>query len=153
MHSQHGRARVCEKAEVPLAVLGGLHQIVAREAIRRASRARELRVRVPDGKVVLNDAVNTKDYVVCGHCCESGDVFTVDDSDTILPRTVNEANIGDLVVIEGAGAYCAAMSLKNYNSFPTTPQLLLDNDGTFKTILGEETLEAMFTKEIIPDFA
>ena len=103
--------------------------------------------------VVLNDSDKTKDYVICGHCCESGDVFTVDDSDTILPRTVKEAQIGDLVVIEGAGAYCAAMSLKNYNSFPTTPQLLLDNDGSFKTILGEETLDAMFSKEIIPDFA
>jgi len=103
--------------------------------------------------VVLNDATETRDYVICGHCCESGDVFTVDDSDTIYPRKVNKAELGDLVVIEGAGAYCAAMSLKNYNSFPTAPQLLLDNDGTFKTILGEESLETMFNKETIPDFA
>jgi len=103
--------------------------------------------------VVLNDATETRDYVICGHCCESGDVFTVDDSDTIYPRKVNKAELGDLVVIEGAGAYCAAMSLKNYNSFPTAPQLLLDNDGSFKTILGEESLETMFNKETIPDFA
>ena len=52
--------------------------------------------------IILNDSENTKDYVICGHCCESGDVFTVDDSDTILPRTVKEAQIGDLVVIEGS---------------------------------------------------
>ena len=38
--------------------------------------------------------------------------------------------IGDLVSIEGAGAYCSGMSTKNYNSFPEAPEVLIDaNDN------------------------
>jgi len=99
--------------------------------------------------IIINENTATEDYVVCGHCCESGDVFTVDESDTLTTRTLNEAQIGDLVVIEGAGAYCASMSLKNYNSFPTTPQLLLDSNE-LKIIQKPQSLAEMFAPEIIP---
>lgn len=99
--------------------------------------------------IVLNDSSETENYVICGHCCESGDVFTVDESDTLTERTVAKANIGDLVVIEGAGAYCAAMSLKNYNSFPTAPQLLL-NDNELKVILAPQEIQDILAPEIIP---
>ena len=34
--------------------------------------------------------------------------------------------IGDLVSIEGAGAYCSGMSTKNYNSFPEAAEVLID---------------------------
>lgn len=100
--------------------------------------------------IVLNDNTETEDYVICGHCCESGDVFTVDESDTLTKRTVNKANVGDVVVIEGAGAYCASMSLKNYNSFPTTPQLLLENDQ-FKIILAPQEIQDVIAPEIVPE--
>ncbi len=99
--------------------------------------------------IVLNGCTETEDYVICGHCCESGDVFTVDESDTLTTRTVTKANIGDLVVIEGAGAYCASMSLKNYNSFPTTPQLLLDN-GELKIIQAPQEIADVLAPEIVP---
>ena len=42
--------------------------------------------------------------------------------------------IGDLVTIEGAGAYCAGMSTKNYNSFPEAPEVLLDEGGNVHLI-------------------
>lgn len=100
--------------------------------------------------IIINDSTETQDYVVCGHCCESGDVFTVDESDTLTTRTLSKAEIGDPVVLEGAGAYCAAMSLKNYNSFPTTPQLLLDQ-GALKVIQQPQSLTEMLSPEIIPD--
>jgi len=99
--------------------------------------------------IILNDSTETQDYVICGHCCESGDVFTVDESDTLTTRTLKKADIGDLIVIEGTGAYCASMSLKNYNTFPTTPQLLLDN-GELVTIQKPQTLNEIFAPEIIP---
>ena len=99
--------------------------------------------------IIINNNTETESYVICGHCCESGDVFTVDESDTLTTRTVNKAQIGDLVVIEGAGAYCASMSLKNYNSFPTTPQLLLDK-GELKVIQKPQSLTEMLSPEIIP---
>lgn len=100
--------------------------------------------------IIINHSSETQEYVVCGHCCESGDVFTVDDSDTLTTRTLSKASIGDLVVIEGAGAYCAGMSLKNYNSFPTTPQLLLDG-GELKIIQHPQSLIEMLAPEIVPD--
>ncbi len=102
--------------------------------------------------VILNDNTETTNYVVCGHCCESGDMFTVDENDNLTTRELNTANIGDLVVIEGAGAYCASMSLKNYNSFPTTPQLLLDS-GEFKVIQQPQALKDMLAVEIIPELS
>jgi diaminopimelate decarboxylase len=36
---------------------------------------------------------------------------------------------GDLCVIEGAGAYCAGMSAKNYNSFPEAAEVMIDTAG------------------------
>merc|ERR1712224_1101344 len=51
----------------------------------------------------------TKEYVVVGHCCESGDLLTpaVGEPEVIAPRSLVEAEIGDAVVIGSAGAYCA----------------------------------------------
>lgn len=68
------------------------------------------------------------DYVVVGHCCESSDVFTVASgaSTEIEPRLLQRAEIGDLMCIEGVGAYCASMSAKGYNSFPTVDEVFVD---------------------------
>lgn len=81
------------------------------------------------------DPTPTK-YVVVGHCCESGDLFTCapGDPEAILPRLLHAARIGDLVSIEAAGAYCASMSTKNYNSFPEAPEVLLLESGELKLI-------------------
>ena len=96
----------------------------------------------------------TGQYLVVGHCCESGDVLTPEpgNPEGLLPRTLTEARIGDALVIDGAGAYCAAMSSKNYNSFPEAPEVLLGTDGTFHLIRRRQTLDQVLQNETIPEF-
>jgi diaminopimelate decarboxylase len=67
------------------------------------------------------------EYVVIGHNCESGDLLTPqrDNPDTLGPRLLPKAQIGDYVVIGGAGAYCAAMSAKGYNSFKSAKEVVI----------------------------
>jgi diaminopimelate decarboxylase len=68
-----------------------------------------------------------KEYMVIGHCCESGDAITIapDNSQELLARTLPEVQIGDYIVIEGCGAYCASMSAKGYNGFPVTKEIMV----------------------------
>ena len=53
----------------------------------------------------------TEDYVVVGHCCESGDILTPapGDPELLATRTLPVAEIGDFCVIDGSGAYASAM--------------------------------------------
>lgn len=69
---------------------------------------------------VLSGASTTTPYVVVGHNCESGDILTTapGDAETIEPRQLATASIGDLLVIEDTGAYCASLRAKGYNAFP-----------------------------------
>ena len=94
---------------------------------------------------------NVKEYVVTGHCCESGDVFTLDEEEVLKPRAMNEAAIGDLVVLEGAGAYCSSMNLRNYNSFPACNEVVL-SEGEFEVVRRGETLEQTLEREVLPDY-
>ncbi|MCZ6634304.1 MAG: diaminopimelate decarboxylase, partial [bacterium] len=84
----------------------------------------------------------TREYIISGHCCESGDVLTPapDDPEGLQVRELTEAQTGDLVVIGGSGAYCAAMSTKNYNSFPEAAEVLLADDGTLHLVRKRQTL-------------
>lgn len=77
---------------------------------------------------VINDSVETMDYVVVGHNCETGDTLTVGvaDPETIAPRTLNKASIGDEIRIYDAGAYCASMRARGYNAFPDAKEYLVD---------------------------
>ena len=95
---------------------------------------------------------STKEYIVTGHCCESGDVFTLGEGDVLEPRLMSEAQVGDLVIIEGAGAYCSSMNLRNYNSFPACSEVLCDKQGQFHLLRGVETVEDMLSRESCPDF-
>ena len=92
----------------------------------------------------------TKEYLVVGHCCESGDILTPEpgNAEGIKPRELTEARIGDAVVVGGAGAYCAAMSSKNYNSFPEAPEVLLKKDGSLKMIRRRQTIEQIVENEV-----
>ena len=96
----------------------------------------------------------TREYVVVGHCCESGDVLTPapGDPEGLKTRLLAEAKVGDVVVIGGAGAYCAAMSSKHYNSFPEAAEVLLDTDGAFHLIRRRQTLDQMLANEVAPEF-
>jgi diaminopimelate decarboxylase len=96
----------------------------------------------------------TAEYLVVGHCCESGDVLTPapGEPEGLKTRTLTEAKVGDLVVIGGAGAYCAAMSSKNYNSFPEAAEVLLDKDGAFHLVRKRQTLDQVLVNEVMPEF-
>lgn len=59
-----------------------------------------------------------------------------------------EVKIGDLVTIEGAGAYCSGMSTKNYNSFPEAPEVLIDSNGHLNLIRKRQSLEQIVFNEI-----
>lgn len=76
---------------------------------------------------VINDSEEKSEYVVVGHNCESGDILTPapGQPEEIMPRSLNMAHIGDLVSISGAGAYCASMSAKGYNSFPPATEVMV----------------------------
>ncbi len=87
--------------------------------------------------------------VFVGPCCESGDILTPapGDPEGLSPRDVPRPEIGDLVVIGGAGAYCAAMSTAGYNSYPQAPEVLRDLDGTFRPVRHRQTLDQLLTNE------
>jgi diaminopimelate decarboxylase len=55
---------------------------------------------------------------------------------------------GDLAVIEGAGAYSAAMPAKNYNSFPEAAEVLRTGPGAFRLIRRRQTLDQILENEI-----
>jgi diaminopimelate decarboxylase len=75
---------------------------------------------------VLNDATEQSDYVVVGHNCESGDILTPapGNPEAIEPRRLHKAQIGDLLVIQDTGAYCASMRATGYNAFPAAGEVL-----------------------------
>lgn len=73
-------------------------------------------------------------YDVVGPICESADIFGKD-------RMLPELNEGDLIVIETAGAYGAAMA-SNYNGRPLIAEVLADNDR-YAVIRRRQTVAEM----------
>ena len=92
----------------------------------------------------------TQPVIIVGHCCESGDILTPAPADPegLAPRNLPVASIGDFALIGGAGAYCSAMSAKNYNSFPEVAEVLLHPDDSYSLIRRRQTLEQIVTNEI-----
>ena len=90
------------------------------------------------------------EYIICGHCCESGDILTPaqDQPEVLATRTLQETEIGDLCVIDGTGAYCSAMPAKNYNSFPEATEVLLRKNGDLKVIRKRQTLDQLLQNEV-----
>lgn len=89
--------------------------------------------------------------VFVGPCCESGDVLTPapGDPEALAPREVATPAIGDLVVIGGAGAYCASMATINYNSYPQAPEVLRRLDGTLELIRRRQAFEQILANESV----
>ena len=81
----------------------------------------------------------TAPVVVAGPLCESGDVFTRDDSEMLQPRDLPKPQTGDLMVLHDGGAYGYAMS-SNYNSLGRAPQLWFEENGEVTAITRRETL-------------
>lgn len=92
----------------------------------------------------------TEDVVVVGHCCESGDLMTPKpgEPESLAERTLRKAEIGDILVMDGSGAYCAGMSTKNYNSFPEAPEVLVDKQGKPHVIRKRQRLEQIYENEV-----
>lgn len=91
----------------------------------------------------------TRDVLVVGHCCESGDILTPapGDPEGLLVRNLPAASVGDLVVIGGAGAYGAAMSAVHYNSFPEAPEVLMKSDGRLEILRKRERVKDLWRNE------
>ncbi len=89
------------------------------------------------------------DVVFVGPCCESGDILTPGpgDPEALAPRRVPRPRIGDLVIVGGVGAYCAAMSTINYNSYPQAPEVMLDRDGSLRELRRRQTLAQIWANE------
>ncbi len=90
-----------------------------------------------------------RDYVVVGHCCESGDILTPapGDPEGLAPRRLPRAEIGDTLVIGGAGAYASGLASKNYNSFPEAAEVLIDREGEPRLIRERQSLEQLLQNE------
>lgn len=95
-------------------------------------------------------AQDEAEYLVAGHCCESGDILTPapGDPEGLAPRRLARAEIGDTLVIEGAGAYASGMSAKNYNAFPEAAEVLIDANGEPRLVRKRQTLEQALQNEI-----
>jgi diaminopimelate decarboxylase len=104
----------------------------------------------PIAIVPKNNEMGTKEYIVSGHCCESGDILTPVDgnSEALQLRTLLESRRGDLVVIGGCGAYCSSMSMSNYNSFLEAPEVLIRRNGRFDEIRKRQTFEQLTQNEV-----
>jgi diaminopimelate decarboxylase len=76
---------------------------------------------------IVSDNTETTSYVVVGHNCESGDLLTPapGQPDVLGPRNLTKAQLGDLVLIGGTGAYCASMAAHGYNSYPNAKEVLI----------------------------
>lgn len=90
-----------------------------------------------------------QEVVVGGPLCESGDIFTQQDGGFVARRQLPSANVGDLLVLEVAGAYSYAMA-SNYNSKFRCPEILIE-DGVSKVIRRRETLDDLLSLETIPE--
>lgn len=69
----------------------------------------------------------TRDVVVAGNICESGDVFTRDPQGHPITRAIADPHIGDLFAFCDAGAYGFSMA-SHYNARLLPPEVLVDGD-------------------------
>jgi len=99
---------------------------------------------------ILATGRNEVDVVFAGPCCESGDILTPapGDPEALAPRRVPRPEIGDLVVVGGAGAYCAGMATINYNSYPQAPEVMIETDGAFRLLRRRQRLEQIWENEV-----
>ncbi len=106
----------------------------------------------PSGKLLFSefDPTTPRDYpiIIVGRCCESGDSQTLTPDGQTTPRPMTKPKIGELMVIGGAGAYCAAMSPFNYNSQLQAAEVLFTGNQKLKLIRRAQTFDQLLTNEI-----
>jgi diaminopimelate decarboxylase len=88
----------------------------------------------------------SRETVVGGPLCESGDVFTQGEGGVVLTRELPQARVGDLLVFHDAGAYGASMS-SNYNTRPLIPEVLVDGAQT-RLIRRRQTVAELLALEL-----
>jgi len=88
------------------------------------------------------------EVAVGGPLCESGDIFTQEEGGYVAKRPLPIAAVGDLLVIERAGAYGFVMG-SNYNSKPLAAEVLIQ-DGRHQLIRRRQTFEDLIRGEAIP---
>jgi diaminopimelate decarboxylase len=88
-----------------------------------------------------------EEVAVGGPLCESGDIFTQTDGGFVASRALPPAQVGDLLVIEIAGAYGFVMA-SNYNSKPLPAEVLIDGDKA-RLVRARQTPEDLVRGETI----
>ena len=88
------------------------------------------------------------EVIVGGPLCESGDIFTQEEGGFVSTRRLPEAKVGELLVIECAGAYGFVMG-SNYNSRPLAAEVLIDA-GQPHLVRRRQTFEDLVRGEEIP---
>jgi diaminopimelate decarboxylase len=89
------------------------------------------------------------DLIIGGPLCESGDIFTQSEGGYVNSCELPSCSVGDLLIIECAGAYGFVMS-SNYNSKPMIAEVLI-KDGNAIEVRKRQTLESLFADETIPE--
>ncbi|MGQ9575653.1 MAG: diaminopimelate decarboxylase [Thermoguttaceae bacterium] len=89
-----------------------------------------------------------QEVIVGGPLCESGDIFTQTEGGFVTRRRLPAAAVGDLLLIERAGAYGFVMG-SNYNSKPLAAEVLIQ-DGQARLIRRRQTFEELIRGELIP---
>lgn len=87
------------------------------------------------------------EVAVGGPLCESGDIFTQADGGFVTTRPLPAAAVGDLLVIEIAGAYGFVMA-SNYNSKPLPAEVLVDG-GRARLVRARQTPEDLVRGETV----
>lgn len=105
---------------------------------------------LPGSGKVEDIGEETEAVIVAGHCCESGDILTPKpgEPEALEERHLRKASIGDILIIDGSGAYCSGMSSKNYNSFPEAPEVLVDKNGNVHLIRKRQSLDQIIQNEV-----
>jgi len=78
-------------------------------------------------------------YEVVGPLCESSDIFGRN-------RMLPPLEVGDLVAILDTGAYGAVMG-STYNRRPLPPEILIENDDTWRVIRRRQTIDDLLALE------
>jgi diaminopimelate decarboxylase len=89
-----------------------------------------------------------QDVIVGGPLCESGDIFTQEEGGFVATRRLPEAKLGELLVIECAGAYGFVMG-SNYNTRPLAAEVLIQ-DGHAHLIRRRQTFDDLVRGEVFP---
>jgi len=97
-------------------------------------------------QAIIANRVNegsTEMVSVVGKCCESGDVI-------IQQTEINPAQAGDILVVEGTGAYNYSMA-SNYNLIPR-PGVVFIRDGKPYLVVRPEGWYDLVRRDILPEY-